>query len=312
MFEQMLMKKMVMMLFGAMFALGASAQAGVAGYQVDSMVTMIKGDRASKTVYEYNSAGLVTAEYSYSCLNIQKKDSLIGRNLYFYNENNKPTSDETYDYEDGKYVLTGRSEVVKYNEENGQPCETIVYEKDAESSSEELQPVRRVIIHKFHNFCDEDEETYELQNGEWVLVMTNHYEFDEWDNKIKGIAQALMEGMQVNMEMSWTYDSHHNVTSSTTTTTVMGMEMKTSNTYTNTYDSNDCLIEQVTTTESQDAFTTYYYWSPASTSGIDSLRSDSRKDLNSSVYDLQGRKVNLSTARKGIYVVGGKKIVVKK
>ena len=32
----------------------------------------------------------------------------------------------------------------------------------------------------------------------------------------------------------------------------------------------------------------------------------------SAQVDLQGRKVNLSKARKGIYVVGGKKIMVKK
>lgn len=310
-----IMKKIYLTLFGAMSALCSFAQAGVAGYQVDCMITEIKGDRVTKTTYEYNNAGLITAEYSYSYMNTlggsQEEPKLIGRNLYFYNEDGKPTHDESYDYEDGKYVLTGSSKVTKYNEENGQPCETIVYEKDAESSSEELQPVRRIVVHKFHNFCDEDEETYELQNGEWVLVMTNHYEFDEWDNKIKGIAQALMEGMQVNMEMNWTYDSHHNVTSSSTTTTVMGMEMTTSNTYTNEYDDNGCLVKQVTTTESQDDLITYYYWSPVST-GIKNLRRDDAiKNFCNEVYDMLGRKVNAQTLSKGVYVVGGRKVVVK-
>ena len=310
-----LMKKIFLMLFGAMSALCSFAQAGVAGYQVDCMITEIKGERVTKTTYEYNSAGLITAEYSYTYMSAlggsQEEPKLIGRNLYFYNEDGKPTHNESYDYEDGQYVLTGSSKVTNYNEENGQPCETIVYEKDKDGSSEELQPVRRVVVHKFHNFCDEDEETYELQNGEWVLVMTNHYEFDEWDNKIKAIAQALMEGMEVNMEMNWTYDSHHNVTSSTTDMTVDGMQMPTSTiNYTNEYDDNGCLVKQVTITESQDDMITYYYWSPVST-GIRNLRGGDDMRNGNNVYDLLGRKVNAQTLSKGVYVVGGRKVVVK-
>jgi len=309
------MNKIYLMLFGAMSALCSFAQAGVAGFQVDCMITEIKGERVTKTTYEYNSAGLITAEYSYSYMSTlggsQEDPKLIGRNLYFYNEDGKPTYEESYDYEDGQYVLTGSSKVTKYNEENGQPCETIVYEKDEDGSSEELQPVRRIVVHKFHNFCDEDEETYELQNGEWVLVMTNHYEFDEWDNKIKAIAQALMEGMEVNMEMNWTYDSHHNVTSSSTTTTFGGMQMTTSNTYTNEYDDNGCLVKQVTTTESQDDLITYFYWSPVSTGIKNIVRGDDIKIFGNAIYDMLGRKVNAQKASKGIYVVGGKKVVVK-
>lgn len=307
------MKRLMMMLFGAIYVLGVFAQAGVAGYQVDCMVTEMKGERMTKTTYEYNTTGLIKAEYSYSYLAGNQEPVLIGRNLYFYDENGRPTYDESYDYEDGHYVLTGSSKVIKYNEQNGQPCETIVYERDTEDSSSELQPVRRIIVHKFHNFCDEDEETYELQNGEWMLVMTNHYEFDEWDNKIRAIAQALMDGMEVNMEMNWTYDSHHNMTSAISTTTVMGMEMTTTNTYTNEYDTNGCLIKQVTTVDSQESFTTYYYWSPVNSTGMKDIRRlEDVKSIGNTLYDLLGRKVNRQTAPKGVYVIDGKKVIVNK
>lgn len=305
------MKKLLTMLFGAMCAVGAFAQAGVAGFQVDSMITEIKGDRMMKAIYEYNSAGLMTAEYSYSYLSDKDKTQLIGRNLYFYNEDGKPTYDESYDYEDGQYVLTGRTECIKYNEENGQPCEYISYERSEDDPTGELKPTRRVIVHKFHNFCDEDEETYELQDGEWVLVITNHYEFDEWDNKIKAIAQALYEGMQMEMEMNWTYDSHHNMTSASTTTKVMGMEFTTNNTYVNTYDDNGCLVTQVTTVDSGEETTSHYFWSRIGTTGLNSLKNEALESLNKVVYDLLGRKVNARSARKGMYVVGGKKMVVK-
>ena len=305
------MKKLLMMLFGAILATDAMSQAGVAGYQVDSMYSVVNDVRTMKVEYEYNELGLVTAEYSYSYMvdgQFVSTPVPVGKNLYFYNEKGKPTRSESYDYEDGKWVMSSRMEYTDYNEENGQPCVSISYEQDKENPSEEMQPTTKIIVHKFHNFCDEDEDVYEYQNGEWVLTMTNHYEFDEWDNKVRAIAEILFEGeVAGSMEMTWAYDSHHNTTQSTTNVSMMGMNMTTTTTYTNEYDANGCLVSQVQNSDEQGTMTTYYCWSAVSLTGIKEIKNEElrMKNIADAMYDLSGRRV--ANSQSSIYIMNGKK-----
>ena len=70
-------------------------------------------------------------------------------------------------------------------------------------------------------------------------------------------------------------------------------------------------MKQVTTTESQDNMITYYYWSRISTGVKNILRGDDSGLFGNDIYDMLGRKVNAQKASKGIYIVGGKKVVVK-
>ena len=52
-----------------------------------------------------------------------------------------------------------------------------------------------------------------------------------------------------------------------------------------------------------------YTLTVADPSGISGIAAEAAS--TGKAYDLQGRKVNVQTARKGVYVVGGKKMVVK-
>ena len=62
-----------MMLFGAILATDAMSQAGVAGYQVDSMYSIVNDVRTMKVEYEYNELGRAIRQYT----GTRRKESLF-------------------------------------------------------------------------------------------------------------------------------------------------------------------------------------------------------------------------------------------
>lgn len=60
-----------------------------------------------------------------------------------------------------------------------------------------------------------------------------------------------------------------------------------------------------------DHFRLYFFGGNKPSDGIDVAKSESGKEQEGRIYDLQGRRIN-ALPKKGLYIVDGKKIVVSK
>lgn len=330
------MKKFyLMMLFGAMFATSASAQATENGYVLDSTYTTNASDaRMSKEVFEYNDTQQPTASYSYTYYDqtgaLTSTAAPSGKTLTTYDDQGRPTKEEDYVYENNDWTKTSLMEYSEFNAE-GNPTVIVIYELDDENPAAGLQPSVKYVVTKYNGKEMEDANMYMNEGGEWLNVGTYHNDFNDWGGVTKTTTIYNMMGYQFSTESTYEYDSEHRLVKETSQDMMGGLNIttyewdshgySTKETYTiaeggnhvstfvNEYDGNGNIAKRAETPDYGEKTTEYYFWSKNGATGISSLRLNDQ--LKGIYYDLNGRRMNGTPTQKGVYILDGKKTLVK-
>lgn len=296
-------------LLGAMLATGANAQNVVNGYRLDSTYTVLNstGYRTFKNVFTYDEANkpLVNYEYDYTD---GVTATLATKLVSTYNEKGWLTLDETFESPFDAQSVIERTEYSQHNA-NGQPTVYVNYEIDEENPGT-LVPTMKVVVTKFHGDMLEDADVYGYEDGEWSKMAVMHVDFNSWGGVAKETQTISMYGMEFSTETAFEYDSRHNVTKETSSG-AMGNSVTT---YENSYDSRDLLKSRVVTVEGSDGTSTdFFFWSKGGSANVNPI--DLAKKMQEAVYDLGGRRmqgdVKQGAVKQGVYVVNGKKTFVK-
>ena len=303
------MKKIYLMLLGAMFTLTVSAQSQADFYsgewRKDSVITTYSnGSLDWREDYVYNDAGQCTTVFS--------KEADGGQFVYVkavitYNEQGMVKTEELYQKFDDTYVLVKKSEVLEYSPENGLPMVIETSRADDENPQGGISLYSRNVIKKFHGNSNEEGVVYLWIDGEWQQYISTKAQFNSLDQIVRMTSVITMIGMgfSITSDVTYEYDSHGNVTKETSWSTLYPANIIT---YAYEYDAND-LIYKITTKDSSEITYSRYYWSRGGETGmrhgVMALRTDSQW------FDLSGRRLNGQPVKKGIYIKDGQKVLVK-
>jgi hypothetical protein len=297
------MKRIVLMLVGALLALGISAQTFTNGeWRVDSIITTQKdGKVVARQIMQYNAAGLVSQ--------IDGQEAEDGsmfntKTVYTYNDKGMTATQELYRQNGRDWTLMSKSEVTEYDDATGMPKVT---ETTGPVGIEGniLGNVRtKTVITKFHGSQFEEEEVYVWMGDEWTKNATATATFNSADQMVKMVTWMDYLGIEMTTEADYEYDSHGNLTKQTTTTSLGSISVIT---YTNEYDANDNLAK-ITSEFEGGVSIENYYWSRGGSTGINSAKV---ANGHSQWFDLSGRRLMGKPSVKGVYVKDGKKVIVK-
>ena len=297
----MLMKKIYLTLFGAMMMTGALAQS-VEGYHLDSIYVETGGERTSKTVYEYNAAGQQAVSYDYSYTS--QVEQLVGKTENSYNDNGVQTEDKYYDYDGANWVLSSHTVYSEFNSA-GLPTVAITSELNDENPSAGLLPTTKQLFKAYYGNQPQDVELYAWTGADWMLSATMHFDFTSWGGIDKETMTISMFGMTMTQTSTYEYDDHHMPVKLTTESNMMGTMVYI---YINTYDSNGLPTKVVTQGVGGD-LSTYYFWSPNGSANINTL--EHARQMVNGFYDLNGRFYNGTPDQRGLYIVNGRKVIVR-
>jgi len=295
------MKKISMMLVGALFALGASAQTFTNGeWRLDKTYTTTgDGTFKSEELMEYNDAGQI------SVINGREDNGgtvMETKAVYTYNDKGQLESQVLYQKNGSDLKELSRSEITEYYD-SGLP--KVIESTGPQAGYAQLGDIKtRTVITKYHGTQFEEEEVYLWMGTEWTKNATVTATFNSSDQMAKMVTAMSYMGYEMTTETEYEYDSHNNVTKESTTS----MGMTTVTTMKNEYDDNGNLVK-VTTDASGDITISEHFWSRSGTSGI-----GSRVKVGegaSQWFDLNGRRLMGKPTRQGIYIRDGKKFIVK-
>lgn len=295
------MKKISLLLFGAMFALGVKAQSYTNGeWKVDSVVTTTSDGRLlSREVYKYNDKGLLAEIEGQEMQNGSISNT---KSVYTYNEQGVTATQEIFLQSGSEWTTLSKSEVTEYDPSNGMP-------KVIESiGPQELNPTGENVktkteITKWHGYQFEEEEIYMWLGGTWTHGSSVKAIYDANDLMTKLVTTISMLGFEYSTEVDYEYDTHGNITKETTTaagtvTTVI---------YVNEYDTNDNL-KKVTMDNQGEIKVVNYYWSRGGSTAISSAKTAKSA---SQWFDMSGRRLADKPTKHGVYIRDGKKFIVK-
>lgn len=298
------MKKIVLLLFGAMLALGVRAQNYTKGeWRVDSVVTTTVGGKfVSREICKYNDKGLLSEIDG-------QEDSGSGvlntKALYTYNDQGMTATQELYNQSGSDWVLLSKSVVTEYDSSNGMPK---VIESTGSALTDQLlsgltgsgEVKSKTVVTKWHGYQVEEEEVYMWLGGDWQKNATTVSTFNSADQMTKMVTTMSYMGYELTTEVAYEYDSHGTITKETTTS--MGTTSVAS--YANEYDANDNLVKVTT-----DERIINYYWSRGGgTAGLSRIRTS---EGLSQWFDLNGRRLGGKPTKQGVYIRDGKKYIVK-
>ncbi len=304
------MKKFYLMLLGAMFTMTAAAQQGKGGLVLDSARTFNADNvKTELTIMEYDANKRITATYGYDCVNEQGTPVyppvLTDKSEVAYNAQGYINLVNLYSYKDGKYTLSSTSEMSNFNA-SGTAGMTVMKAVDSENPSGGLQNSMKIEVTAFAaNGAAATEKTYTWEEGEWTLMMTTTTEYNA-DGTVK--TETADMGGGYTMVTTYEYDDNGNKTKKTSS---MGGFYSTVTEYTNEYYA-DGNLKKVVIAGDGNPSTEEYFWGNGQAKGgvITAIGHINRqKEQMQRIYDLQGRSV--AVPAKGLYIVGGKKIVKK-
>lgn len=277
------------------------------------------GIKESKDVYLYNDKRQNTDLYSYLYHSLGENPVLLDEPILYgymhrdFDERGVIQRSDIYSYqEDGPLYLSLVEEASEWNDEAQQYAVVTGY--SSESPDEELALSRKSVITQFHGTIGpERREFYNWKNDEWDLFVINTFEYDEADRIIENTAYYVSQGYFTSG--TYEYDDHGNRTHATVEMkmTLMGTET-TLNTYEATYENDyydDGHLRQVVTIKdgAVTAIETYYWGKGVTTAISEPVASSSEAPQR--IVTLSGQVLNHQPTQPGIYIVNGKKIVVK-
>jgi len=298
------MRKIYVLLFGAMLSLAASAQSQSQYYHgdwhLDSLVSVDDDGYYFREVYSYNDAGLLTTilskEFNGEVVKFTKSEMT-------YNEQGITKLQDQFRLVDGDYVLMSRSEVTEYSPENGMPM-VVISSSAGSTPGAELKPVSKTVVTKFHGNNFEEKELYEWHNGDWKKTGYTTAEYNDRDLMVKLVEVTSYMGTEMNSETTYEYDSHGNVTKDVYTS----MDIPFTITYTNEYDANDNLSMVTSEYDGLYSMRSYYFWSLGEGTG---MRVMMVSEPDAQWYDLNGCRLTGRPSQKGIFIRDGKKFINK-
>ena len=295
------MKKISLLLFGAMFVLVVKAQVYTKGeWKVDSVVTTISdGKFLSKEVCKYNDKGLLEEIDGHE---MQNGSISTTKSIHTYNEQGVTATQEIFLQMGNEWTSLSKSEVIEYDLSNGMPrvIESI--------GPQELNPTGENVktkteITKWHGYQFEEEEVYMWLGGTWTHGSSLRATYDANDLMTKLVTTISMLGFEYSTEVDYEYDAHGNVTKETTT----AAGTVTTTTYANEYDANDNL-KKVTMDNQGEIKVVNYYWSRGGSTAISSVKNTKNA---SRWFDMSGRRLADKPTKHGVYIRDGKKFIVK-
>ena len=297
------MKKSYMMLFGAMFALTASAQGQSKyfhnGWRLDSLVTVADDGYYMREVYSYDASGLLTSIYGEE---FNGEVLFTSKSVMTYNEQGMTKSQDLYRLVDGEFLLLARSEVTEYSAENGMPM-VILSSSAGNTPGSELLPLTKTVITKFNGLNFAEEELYTWLGGDWTKSGFSTAEYNDQGLIVKLVEGVSYMGYETTSETTYEYDAHGYVTKDVYNS---ALGIPSTITYTNEYDANDNL--SMVTLVHDEFYTkrTHYYWSLGQGTAIQGIKA---AGTDSRWYDLNGRRLPARPTQKGIFIRNGKKFV---
>ena len=296
------MKRISLLLFGAMIALGVRAQQLYvkSDWKLDSVITTSQdGQLLIRMVCTYDSQDLL--------LRVDGQEMNGGilydtKSLHTYNDQGMTASQELYMGLNGEWNMLSKSEVKEYDPSNGMPR---VIESVGPQEQNPLggSVTSRTEITKWHGNLFEEEEVYVWLGGAWNHGSSVKATYDANDLMVKMVTIIGMMGYEYESVVDYEYDSHGYVTKETRTS----LGTTSTLTYVNEYDGDDNLSKVTLDNEGQISITRYY-WSRKGASAISGVKTN---ESASQWFSLSGHRLAGKPAKQGIYIRDGKKFIVK-
>lgn len=286
---------------------------GVGGLVLDSLYTTDNsGARSMKYVYEYTEAKLpvVKQELAYfdEYNRWQEEPRLTGYETYSYDDQNRMQRLETWTEVEGTFRLSSIEEIAEFDAATGLAALIYAYNVDELDPDATPELTQKAVTTKYHGTVGiEDAEVYRMAEGEWMLLGTMHYDYDE--NGL--VVQEVMSFGGYYIVTDYEYDDHGHMTREVVQEradfngeiiVISNVDM----TFTNEYYDDGNLKSSAEYDDGTYIETSHYFWGSGVTTAIS--RMESGLETIDRFYDLNGLSRIGRPSHKGLYIYRGRKV----
>ena len=288
---------------------------GVGGLVLDSLYTTgSNGARSMKYVYEYTLAikPKVRWELAYFDDTNHSLDEprTSGYDAYTYDDQDRQQKQETYTESGGAFHLTHIEEIAEYDTETGLPAVIYTYDVDEQDPDATPQVRQKAVTTKYHgNIGLEEVEVYQMSDGEWMLMGSIYYAYDENGH----VAQDVLSLGSIQLVTDYEYDAHgqlikkvikEQLDNNGVIFEISSVEM----TFVNDYYDDGNLKTSSEYDDSKFIQTSYYFWGNGMITAI--RQPESTLETLNRFFDLNGRRLSVKPSQRGIYIINGKKVAI--
>jgi len=269
--------------------------------------TTIDGQRLEKGVMEYDEEGnlSVVTQFSYGT-----DGNLVPQQKveHSYNKNGLLQQTDTYVFQDGISYQTERQEVLQYSF-SGQPLVVVVSEGNGSQAG--LQPYLKQVVTGIQQDRWTDYDLYMWLMGDWELIAQSHMDYSDDGNWTREVLTYVVYGLNTSQVVEFSYDEHHQPVRCIEYY-LEGDEQtfRLETTYKNEYDSDDCLKRMTMTSGDDEPIVNHYFWKKEATTAVSDVPAGNVLKPDS-YYDVSGRRHKEVPSKPGLYIVNGKKIMLR-
>lgn len=294
---------------GLLPAKAARVLPSATNYVMDSICTMqMDGTPLQKQVPEYNADGLAIALYEYgysqSASNAAPVAVPTGKHAYSYTNGGVMQKEEVYEYDGYDYLLMSQVEITEFTKDGELPLTTLYSQlKDGQ-----LQPYMKVVTTQTARGHVVDYAVYVPQNGRWLPYGNGHLDYNADGTTQQETVTIPLGNYTITEVVAYEYDSHQTATRITVTASVMDQVVESEEVvYENSYDERDLLVEQKTMHSGEEPTISLMFWSDGLTTAVAAQRL--QRLVRERSFDLSGRQRHDGQKPKGVYIIGGRKVV---